>query len=46
MKAYKAEIVQSNEYEERIKHLESERSTLSSQKNQIISSLGTKRSTI
>ncbi|AJV11954.1 BMC_2a_G0011580.mRNA.1.CDS.1 [Saccharomyces cerevisiae] len=42
LKAYKAEIVQSNEYEERIKHLESERSTLSSQKNQIISSLGTK----
>ncbi|EJS42262.1 zip1p [Saccharomyces arboricola H-6] len=42
LKEYKAELVQSNEYEERIKHLESERSTLSSQKNQIISSLGTK----
>ncbi|CAI4057092.1 hypothetical protein SUVZ_02G3980 [Saccharomyces uvarum] len=42
LKEYKAEIVQSNEYEERIKQLESERSTLSSQKNQIISSLGTK----
>ncbi|CAI4038147.1 hypothetical protein SMKI_04G4870 [Saccharomyces mikatae IFO 1815] len=42
LKTYKAEIIQSSEYEERIKHLESERSTLSSQKNQIISSLGTK----
>ncbi|CAI4058767.1 Zip1p SKDI_04G4960 [Saccharomyces kudriavzevii IFO 1802] len=42
LKEYKAEIIRSDEYEERIKHLESERSTLSSQKNQIISSLGTK----